>query len=173
MAALLPLELVHTIIEIVDHQPTLATLSLVCHKFRNSCTPRLWHHLDIHSLADIAIMILALRSNPQLARYVQTVAFMVDGMSLEAYEIHQKHASEDSVDHCSLSCVNVLPQSCLRRTLEVWGGQEDADATEGNEWSVVERLPQKLLCQLDADGLPPAERSYALTFDMGWIDWYP
>jgi len=144
MATLLPLELIYTIIEIVDHQPTLAALSLVCHEFRNSCTPRLWHHLDVHGFADLASMILALRSNPQLSRHVQTVAFMLDETSAEAYWNHAVERVE-----CSPSCFNMLPQSYLRRILDV--GEEDAGVTGGYQWSTVEMLPQKLLRQLDAD----------------------
>jgi hypothetical protein len=154
MATLLPLELVYTIIEIVVHQPTLAALSLVSHKFRNSCTPRLWRHLDIHGFADLATMILALRSNRQLARHVKTITFMLDDTSEEAYWSEGFHT---------------LPQSCLKKILEVGEEGENAGATEGDKWGTAKMLPQKLLSQLDADGLPSAERSYAVGPDLNGI----
>jgi hypothetical protein len=163
----LPLELIFDIIEIINDQRTLATLSLVCHDFYDSCTPRLWHHLDVRGFANIATVILALRSNPQLARYVQTVVFMSD----DTIEDHMEEEVE-----CSPSCFDASPQSYKRKVLEVWEGQGDADVTEEGSYSqwpkISELLPQKLLFELDAHGLPPAERSYAIPFDLLWI-WYP
>jgi hypothetical protein len=151
----LPLELIFNIIEIVDDQPTLAALSLVCRDFYDSCTPRLWHHLDARGFERTATMILALRSNPQLARHVQTVAFMGD-------ETNMNYMDE-------VEC----PCSLKGKVLEVWKRQGDVDATAGViAWpTIAELLPQKLLCELDANGLPPAERSYAMSSDLEWI-WY-
>ncbi|KIM79255.1 hypothetical protein PILCRDRAFT_90169 [Piloderma croceum F 1598] len=146
----LPLEPIFYVIEIVDDQSTLAALSLVCHDFYGSCTPRLWHHLNARGFENIATMILALRSNPQLARHVQTVAFMYD-------ETIMNHMDEE------VECAGSLKG----KVLEVWKGQGG-----GTAWPIIaEMLPQKLLRELDANGLPPAERSYAISFDLDQI-WY-
>ena len=51
------------------------------------------------------------------------------------------------------------------KVLEVWKGQGG-----GTAWPIIaEMLPQKLLCELDANGLPPAERSYAISFENGLV----
>jgi F-box-like len=154
----LPLELIFKIIEIADDQPTLAALSLVCHDFYGSCTPSLWHHLNARGFENIATIILALRSNPQLARHVQTVAFMYDETIMNCMSI------DEEVERSS---------SLKGKVLEVWEGQGDVEVTAGGTaWSdIVELLPEKLLCELDANGLPPAERSYAMSFNLDLI-WY-
>jgi hypothetical protein len=153
------------VVEIIDHPSTLAALSRVCRDFYKLCIPRLWNHLDVRRVTDLAIMILALVSNPQLARHVKTVAFTCDNESVVAFWVHIT-----GMNRCSPSCFNLLPQKDRRKVLEVWEKRRDIDVTtEGSEWLAVELLPQLLLKQLDADGSSPIERSYALTSDTHWI----
>jgi hypothetical protein len=145
------------IIEGIDHRPTLAVLSRVCSQFRNFCTPRLWKHLDIHGAGELAIIILSLRSNPRLAIYVHTVAF------LPAVQRTDRSWHQHGYLNCSAEGTRDWQEYCKTKILDACEGREDTNTATAD---LSRELPQKLFRELDAHGVPPEQRSYALSRRM-------
>lgn len=149
----LPLEIIYLFIDFVFHRPTLATLCLVRRDFANICTPQLWKHLIIHSVTDLMTIIVVLRSKPNLAKFVQTVAFI--RYDTETWD------SAESLDDVACRVVGVR---------EYLTSNTSETEYEDDELSnLAKQLPGSLLKVLK----PPDESqlSFAIS-DETYCDWY-
>jgi len=114
-------------------------LSVIIHEF---CTPLLWRHLTVWGDAQLATMILRLRSNHLLAQHVHTVAFLDHVNDMEAWR--------------KKGDVNF--ERCKRRIAEVWNGRKGGGGhREKDHWSMVDGLPGLLLDELNAHGASSTE----------------